>query len=84
MAHSPPAEPQEQVLGDNPANQANQHGGGDIAQRQRGDGQTERLNSGSDTKPDKQLRRYHMGKQAGERMGSGAECVLIARLALLR
>lgn len=52
---------------------ANQHGGSDITQRQRGDGQAERLNPGGDAEPDKQLRRHHMGKQAGERMGSGAE-----------
>lgn len=80
----PLAEPQEQVLGDNPANQANQHGGGDIAQRQRGDGQAERLNPGSDAEPDEQFRRHHMGKQAGERMGGGAERIFIAGLALFR
>lgn len=82
MAHSPFAEPQEQVLGDNPAYQANQHGGGDIAQRQRGDGQAERLNPGGHAEPDEQLRRHHVGKQAGEGMGSGAERILIAGLAL--
>lgn len=84
MVRSPFAEPQEQVLGDNSTYQANQHGGSDIAQRQRGDGQAERLNPGGDAEPDEQLRRHHVGKQAGERMGGSAERILIAGLALLR
>lgn len=84
MGHSPLAEPQEQVLGDNSAYQANQHGGGDITQGQRGNGQAERLNPGGDAEPDKQLRRHHVWKQAGEGMSGGAERIFIAGLALLR